>query len=156
MTGQSDRPREEPQTDVFMAVADTLGYVVKNNIEDYSAGVPNDLDRIVGAYRRGGDAPMARISLEIADHLLHAARGVAARDNISVDQLFALAIAEKLSALETAELLLGHAEQADLERYRVVLDLVPDAAPLPGDELDGKPAGSSGKQAQLLTQSDGL
>lgn len=43
----------EPQGDVFMAVAETLGYVVKNNIEDYSAGVPNDLDRIVGAYKRG-------------------------------------------------------------------------------------------------------
>jgi type I restriction enzyme M protein len=43
----------EPQTDVFMAVAETLGYVVKNNIEDYDAGVPNDLDKIVGAYRRG-------------------------------------------------------------------------------------------------------
>jgi len=43
----------EPQTDVFMAVADTLGYLVKNNVEDYSAGVPNDLDKIVGAYRRG-------------------------------------------------------------------------------------------------------
>ena len=36
-----------------MAVADTLGYVVKNNIEDYSAGVSNDLDKIVGAYKRG-------------------------------------------------------------------------------------------------------
>jgi type I restriction enzyme M protein len=34
-------------------VAETLGYVVKNNIEDYSAGVPNDLDNIVGAYKRG-------------------------------------------------------------------------------------------------------
>ena len=43
----------EPQGDVFMAVAETLGYVVKNNIEDYSAGVPNDLDMIVGAYKRG-------------------------------------------------------------------------------------------------------
>lgn len=43
----------EPQGDVFMAVADTLGYVVKNNIEDYSAGVPNDLDAIVGAYKAG-------------------------------------------------------------------------------------------------------
>lgn len=51
-----ERPEQflpEPQTDVFMAVAETLGYVVKNNIEDYSAGVPNDLDRIVGAYKRG-------------------------------------------------------------------------------------------------------
>ena len=44
---------DEPQTDVFMAVADTLGYVVKNNVEDYSAGVPNDLAPIVGAYVRG-------------------------------------------------------------------------------------------------------
>lgn len=43
----------DPQGDVFMAVAETLGYVVKNNIEDYSAGVPNDLDKIVGAYMRG-------------------------------------------------------------------------------------------------------
>lgn len=43
----------ESQGDVFMAVAETLGYVVKNNIEDYSAGVPNDLDKIVGAYKRG-------------------------------------------------------------------------------------------------------
>jgi type I restriction enzyme M protein len=53
---REDNPEQflpEPQTDVFMAVADTLGYLVKNNIEDYSAGVPNDLDKIVGAYKRG-------------------------------------------------------------------------------------------------------
>lgn len=51
-----DQPEKflpEPQGDVFMAVAETLGYAVKNNIEDYSAGVPNDLDKIVGAYKRG-------------------------------------------------------------------------------------------------------
>lgn len=51
-----ERPEQflpEPQGDVFMAVAETLGYVVKNNIEDYSVGVPNDLDKIVGAYKRG-------------------------------------------------------------------------------------------------------
>lgn len=53
---REDNPEQflpEPQTDVFMAVAETLGYVVKNNVEDYSAGVPNDLDKIVGAYKRG-------------------------------------------------------------------------------------------------------
>ncbi|WP_257292299.1 class I SAM-dependent DNA methyltransferase, partial [Endozoicomonas sp. ONNA1] len=48
-----DRFLPEPQGDVFMAVAETLGYLVKNNVEDYSAGVSNDLDKIVGAYRRG-------------------------------------------------------------------------------------------------------
>ncbi|MBD1999294.1 N-6 DNA methylase [Leptolyngbya sp. FACHB-541] len=44
---------DEPQKDVFMAVADALGYVVKNNVEDYSTGVLNDLVPIVGAYVRG-------------------------------------------------------------------------------------------------------
>jgi len=43
---------DDPQTDVFMAVAETLGYIVKNNVEDYSVGVPNDLAAIVGAYVR--------------------------------------------------------------------------------------------------------
>lgn len=53
-----DRKRfvDEPQTDVFMAVADTLGYAVKGNAEVYEQGgkfIPNDLVPIVGAYRRG-------------------------------------------------------------------------------------------------------
>lgn len=51
-----DQPEQflpEPQTDVFMAVADTLGYLVKNNVEDYNAGVTNDLDIIASAYKRG-------------------------------------------------------------------------------------------------------
>lgn len=53
-----DRRRfvDEPQTDVFMAVADTLGYAVKGNAEVYDLGgkfIPNDLVPIVGAYRRG-------------------------------------------------------------------------------------------------------
>ncbi len=56
---QKDEPErfvDEPQTDVFMAVADTLGYAVKNNQEVYTEGgkfIPNDLVPIVGAYRRG-------------------------------------------------------------------------------------------------------
>jgi type I restriction enzyme M protein len=44
---------DEPQSDVFMAVADTLGYEVKNNVEDYSKGMSNDLAKITGAYVRG-------------------------------------------------------------------------------------------------------
>ncbi len=49
----ANRFADEPQTDVFMAVADTLGYQVKNNVEDYSSGVSNDLAKITGAYVRG-------------------------------------------------------------------------------------------------------
>jgi type I restriction enzyme M protein len=48
-----ERFQDEQQGSVFMAVADTLGYVVKNNVEDYSTGVSNDLAAIVGAYVRG-------------------------------------------------------------------------------------------------------
>src|SRR5207249_2907134 len=43
---------DESQYDVFMSVADTLGYVVKNNVENYSTGVHNDMTAIVGAYMR--------------------------------------------------------------------------------------------------------
>jgi type I restriction enzyme M protein len=50
---ESEQFADEPQTDVFMAVADTLGYEVKNNVEDYSKGLPNDLALITGAYVRG-------------------------------------------------------------------------------------------------------
>ncbi len=53
---EPERFVDEPQTDVFMAVADTLGYAVKNNREvSYEGGkfIPNDLVPIVGAYRRG-------------------------------------------------------------------------------------------------------
>jgi hypothetical protein len=35
---------------------------------------------------------------------------------------------------QTAEL--GGSEAPDFERYRAILDLVPDVPPLPGDELD--------------------
>lgn len=53
-----DRTRfvDEPQTSVFMAVTDTLGYAVKGNTEVYTEGgkhISNDLVPIVGAYRRG-------------------------------------------------------------------------------------------------------
>ncbi|HUY34890.1 MAG TPA: N-6 DNA methylase [Pirellulales bacterium] len=51
--GDAAKFADEPQTDVFMAVADTLGYLVKNNVEDYSSGVSNDLAKITGAYVRG-------------------------------------------------------------------------------------------------------
>lgn len=45
--------QDDPQPDVFMAVADQLGYVVKNNVETYDPKVVDDLVPIFGAYRRG-------------------------------------------------------------------------------------------------------
>jgi type I restriction enzyme M protein len=48
-----DQFEDEPQTDVFMGVADSLGYQVKNNVEDYSKGLTNDLAAIVGGLCEG-------------------------------------------------------------------------------------------------------
>jgi type I restriction enzyme M protein len=50
---EAEQFQDEPQSDVFMAVAETLGYEVKNNVEDYSKGLPNDLALITGAFVRG-------------------------------------------------------------------------------------------------------
>jgi type I restriction enzyme M protein len=44
---------DERQDSVFMAVAECLGYEVKNNVEVYGVNMINDLIPIVGAYRRG-------------------------------------------------------------------------------------------------------
>src|SRR5204862_292432 len=49
----SNRFVDEPQTAVFMGVAEALGYEVKNNVEHYRNGLPNDLAVIAEAYRRG-------------------------------------------------------------------------------------------------------
>ena len=49
----SNEFNDEAQSSIFMAVADTLGYLVKNDMEDYSSGVSNDLAAIVDAYARG-------------------------------------------------------------------------------------------------------
>ena len=47
------RLRQLTPGETNLAVADTLGYEVRNNVEDYSAGVSNDLAKITGAYVRG-------------------------------------------------------------------------------------------------------
>lgn len=48
----SQKFQDNPQNDVFMAVASELGYVVKNNVEVYDPKVVDDLVQIFGAYRR--------------------------------------------------------------------------------------------------------
>ncbi|WP_295454543.1 hypothetical protein [uncultured Thiodictyon sp.] len=78
---------------------------------------------------------MTQYAFTLPDSLLDAARKAAERDGTTLDQLLALAIAEKLSALQTEELLIERARRADFDRYREVLAKVPDVVPMPGDEL---------------------
>ena len=50
---QKKQHEGEKQGAVFMAVADEIGFEVKNNAEVYSANIKNDLLRIVEAYKKG-------------------------------------------------------------------------------------------------------
>ena len=78
---------------------------------------------------------MGQYSLRLPDSILKAAKELAVQENTSMNQLFAIAITEKVSALKTEDLLKQRAMQADLSAARKALDKVPDGKIIPGDEL---------------------
>ena len=78
---------------------------------------------------------MSQLALRLPDSLHQRARLLAEQDNTSLNQFIALAVAEKVSALETAAHFFGaRAARGNLDTLRAILDKAPDAAPLPGDE----------------------
>jgi len=78
---------------------------------------------------------MSTISLRLPEYLHEAVRELAKRENISINQLATLAIAEKVSALETADYLLRRAARADRASFQSVLDKAPDDPPAADDAL---------------------
>lgn len=76
---------------------------------------------------------MSTISLRLPDSLHEHIRKLAERENISINQLVTLAIAEKVSALETAEYLLERASRADKTKFLRAMAKVADKVP---DSLD--------------------
>ncbi|MBF0132004.1 MAG: hypothetical protein HQL75_05395 [Magnetococcales bacterium] len=77
---------------------------------------------------------MSQYPLRLPDSLMKAVRKTAKEDNASMNQFFVSAIAEKMSAIETENLLKERAKRADLKKYFQVLDEVPDAPPIHGDD----------------------
>ena len=60
---------------------------------------------------------------------------VAERDHTSMNQFIAIAVAEKVSALETEEFFIKRAKQADLEAFKSILFRPGGESPRSGDEL---------------------
>ena len=60
---------------------------------------------------------------------------VAKRDGTSINQFIAIAVAEKISALETERFFAERAKQADMEEFRAILFRPGGEAPRSGDEL---------------------
>jgi hypothetical protein len=78
---------------------------------------------------------MSSISLRLPESLHKRARELAERENISINQLIATALAEKMSALLTGEYLAERAARGNRAKFHRVLKKVRDVKPVDGDAL---------------------
>lgn len=62
-------------------------------------------------------------------------RQLASREGVSMNQLVATAVAEKVSAIEAEEYLAERAARGDRAAFEAALGRVPDVDPDPGDEM---------------------
>jgi predicted DNA-binding ribbon-helix-helix protein len=75
------------------------------------------------------------MSLRLPDYLHNNIREIASNEHISVNQLVATAIAEKVSALSTEKYLNAMAAKGSVEVFDSVMAKVKSRPPLTGDEL---------------------
>jgi hypothetical protein len=78
---------------------------------------------------------MSTISLRLPDSLHQTARALAEKENISINQLITLALAEKVSALMTEEVLGERAKRGDRKKFRKAMSKVADVEPEECDRL---------------------
>lgn len=78
---------------------------------------------------------MSTLSLRLPESLHKAAKALAKKDHISVNQLITLAIAEKISALETIGYLKKRAKHGDRSKYLKILKSAPNKKPDEQDKL---------------------
>ncbi len=78
---------------------------------------------------------MSAISLRLPDSLHEKVRELAKRENVSINQMITLALAEKISAIMTEEYLGERANRASREKFDRALSKVPNVEPEEGDRL---------------------
>ena len=78
---------------------------------------------------------MAVLSLRLPESLHRRVQEMAKQEGISMNQFVALALAEKVSALDTIDYLRQRAARADVSDFDHVLDMVPDVEPDGHDRL---------------------
>ena len=79
---------------------------------------------------------MSNLRLRLPESLHQAARQMAAKDNISINQLITLALAEKLSALMTEDYLGQRAQRGERGKFDRAMAKIARVKPVAGDELD--------------------
>jgi len=76
---------------------------------------------------------MSAMSIRLPESLHANARAYAEQEGVSVNQLIATALAEKLAALGAQDYLQSRAKRASKARFKRALAHVPDAEPMAGD-----------------------
>ena len=76
---------------------------------------------------------MTQLSINLPDSIYNGIRGLSQRENIPLDQLVALALSEKMSAMMTEEYLKQRGMRGDRKKFLAVLDQAPD---VPADGED--------------------
>ena len=79
---------------------------------------------------------MSTISLRLPESIHQAARELARREGISINQLVSTALAEKISALMTSDYLEERAKRASREKFDTAFSKTRDVAPNQEDRLD--------------------
>jgi hypothetical protein len=75
-------------------------------------------------------------TLRLPSSLHKGVKQLAEREGVSMNQIIATAVAEKLSALMTEDYLAERAARGSRERFEAVLRKVPDVEPEERDRLD--------------------
>lgn len=81
---------------------------------------------------------MSAVTVRLPDSLHRHLREAAEVDGISVNHFISLAVAEKLAALQTYDLIARRGGKGSREAFLEALAAIPDAPPAPDDEI---PAG---------------
>ena len=78
---------------------------------------------------------MTTIEAKVPDYLATLAKEATAKEKTTLDQIIALALSAQLSAWKVRDDIETRARRGRPEDFRDILAEVPDAPPLPGDEL---------------------
>jgi hypothetical protein len=78
---------------------------------------------------------MTNYALRVPESLFTYARKVAEEEQVSMNQFFVMAIAEKVSALKTETYFRERQARGELNAFDIWLNASPDADPMVGDEL---------------------
>jgi predicted DNA-binding ribbon-helix-helix protein len=75
------------------------------------------------------------MSIRLPNSLHDAARELAKKEDISVNQLITSALAEKVAALRTVDYLRQRAEAGSMDEFRRIMGTIPHVEPEPFDRL---------------------